>query len=197
MASTDPVVRIVEGTRRLVQTYGLRRVTVDEIASELRISKKTIYRHFPDKDALLLAVLMSIAGPHLGEVNRIIDQKLSFGESIASIGGVIAHLQTQITPPMFRDLQNMPHLWKHIEQRRSAVLLRFRELIERGQDEGEIRPEINARLMATIIEEAVRFVATPQFFARHNISIGEFASTGMAIFLNGILTESARKGGVR
>ncbi len=198
MSRTDPnYTRIMEAAKRLVQLYGMRRVTVDEIAAELHISKKTIYRHFADKDALLLAVLLSIAEPHLDEVNRIIDRQLSFRESIAEILSVLAHLQTQITPPMFRDLQNLPHLWKHIEERRSAVLLRFGSLIERGQAEGEIRPEVNARLMATIIVEAARLLATPQFFARHNVSIADFASTGWTILFQGILTEKARKGGVR
>jgi len=198
MTRTDPnIARIIEATRRLVQLYGMRKVTVDEIAAELHISKKTIYRHFPDKDALLLAAVSSIADFHLGEVSRIIDEKKSLRESIAGIGQVLQHLQTQITPPMFRDLQNMPELWAHIDAKRSAVLQRFHELIELGQAQGEIRPEINAKLLAAILVEAVRFVATPQFFSRHNVTIADFASTGWAILFQGILTEKARKGGPR
>jgi AcrR family transcriptional regulator len=48
---------IVEAAGRLFLAPGLARVSMDELARELGMSKKTIYRHFPDKRSLLTAVL--------------------------------------------------------------------------------------------------------------------------------------------
>jgi AcrR family transcriptional regulator len=48
---------IVEAAGRLFFAPGFARVNMDDLARELRMSKKTIYRHFPDKHSLLVAVL--------------------------------------------------------------------------------------------------------------------------------------------
>jgi AcrR family transcriptional regulator len=48
---------IVEAAHRLFLTPGFARVSMDDLARELGMSKKTIYRHFPDKRSLLTAVL--------------------------------------------------------------------------------------------------------------------------------------------
>jgi AcrR family transcriptional regulator len=49
--------RILETVDRLFYRHGLQAVGVDAIASELGISKKTLYRHFPSKDDLIIAYL--------------------------------------------------------------------------------------------------------------------------------------------
>src|SRR5438128_11703458 len=49
--------RIVEGARAHFFSHGFRSVTMDDLAGELAISKKTLYAHFPSKIALLEAVL--------------------------------------------------------------------------------------------------------------------------------------------
>src|SRR6476659_11131852 len=49
--------RIVEAARAHFFSHGFRRVTMDDLADELGVSKKTLYAHFPSKIALLEAVL--------------------------------------------------------------------------------------------------------------------------------------------
>ncbi len=48
---------IVEAAGRLFFARGFARVSMDDLARELGMSKKTIYRHFPDKHSLMTAVL--------------------------------------------------------------------------------------------------------------------------------------------
>src|SRR2546427_4968343 len=49
--------RIVEAARAHFFSHGFRRVTMDDLAEELGVSKKTLYTHFPSKTVLLEAVL--------------------------------------------------------------------------------------------------------------------------------------------
>src|SRR5438105_6602491 len=49
--------RIVEAARAHFFSHGFRSVTMDDLAVELAISKKTLYAHFPSKTALLEYVL--------------------------------------------------------------------------------------------------------------------------------------------
>ena len=51
--------RILEKGTQLFFRYGVKSVTMDAIASELGISKKTIYQHFPDKDSMVYEVVQA------------------------------------------------------------------------------------------------------------------------------------------
>ena len=49
--------RIIEGAAELFKTYGIKSVTMDSLANQFGMSKRTIYEVFSDKDELLMAVL--------------------------------------------------------------------------------------------------------------------------------------------
>ena len=51
--------RIVEGARKLLLSKGYARTTTDDVAAACRISKQTLYRHFPGKPALFAAIVES------------------------------------------------------------------------------------------------------------------------------------------
>ncbi|HVU23520.1 MAG TPA: helix-turn-helix domain-containing protein, partial [Opitutus sp.] len=55
--AADPRTRIVTAARVHLFTYGYSALTMDDLARELGMSKKTLYVHFPGKDALVEAVL--------------------------------------------------------------------------------------------------------------------------------------------
>jgi AcrR family transcriptional regulator len=56
-AKQDMKERILETTDRLFYLRGIRAVGVDTVAAEIGISKRTLYNHFPSKDALIAAYL--------------------------------------------------------------------------------------------------------------------------------------------
>ena len=58
----------------LFKNYGIKSVTMDTLANQLGISKRTIYEAFSDKDELLMAVLKNIAYQQKELINRVIDE---------------------------------------------------------------------------------------------------------------------------
>ena len=58
-AAPPPRERIVAGGRRHFFANGFRGVTMEDLAEELGMSKKTLYAHFPSKTSLLQAVMVS------------------------------------------------------------------------------------------------------------------------------------------
>ncbi|MEJ7588512.1 MAG: TetR/AcrR family transcriptional regulator [Ferruginibacter sp.] len=57
MTDSDTGLRIKEKARDLFMQYGLRSVSMDDIAGNLGMSKKTIYQYYADKDELIVAVI--------------------------------------------------------------------------------------------------------------------------------------------
>ena len=66
--------RIIEGAANLFKTYGIKTVTMDSLAAQLGISKRTIYEVFSDKDELLVKVLEWMAERQRVLVGRILDE---------------------------------------------------------------------------------------------------------------------------
>src|SRR5262245_39265398 len=112
--------RIVAAARRHFLAHGFRRVTMDDLAEELGMSKKTLYAHFPSKAALLEAVLLDKSRAIEAEVARITSECSS--DFLAGLHQLLACLQRhaeEIRPPFLRDLQReAPELFKVVEGRR-------------------------------------------------------------------------------
>src|SRR6266487_1206852 len=70
MANAD-FQRIVQAAREHFFSHGFRSVTMDDLAEELAISKKTLYAHFPSKTALLEAVLADKFADVSAELARV------------------------------------------------------------------------------------------------------------------------------
>src|SRR6266513_146900 len=119
--------RIVEAARAHFFSHGFRSVTMDDLAAALGISKKTLYVHFPDKIALLEAVLADkFAGleAKLNEIARAYPDNFP-----AALHGLLAGTQREldeIKPPFVRDMrQKAPQVFKTVERRRADLIERF------------------------------------------------------------------------
>src|SRR6266568_9488945 len=116
--------RIVDAARAHFFSHGFRRVTMDDLAAELGISKKTLYAHFPGKIDLLEAVLADkFAGVEatLKEVTRAHPHDFP-----ATLHALLAGTQREldeIKPPFVRDMrQKAPDVFKVVEHRRAALI---------------------------------------------------------------------------
>ena len=66
--------RIIEEASESFKTYGIRSVTMDSLANQLGMSKRTIYEIFQDKDELLMEVLKRMAQQQKDLVKRVLDE---------------------------------------------------------------------------------------------------------------------------
>jgi AcrR family transcriptional regulator len=66
--STDPV---LDAAERVFEQYGARRANVDDIAREAGVSRSTLYRRYPNKEALLAAVVVRAVDGFFDQLDRI------------------------------------------------------------------------------------------------------------------------------
>src|SRR3954454_6764154 len=150
--------RIVDAARIHFFSHGFRSVTMDDLAEELGISKKTLYAHFPGKVDLLEAVLADkFAGVEaaLKEVTRAHPHDFS-----AALHELLANTQREldeIKPPFVRDMrQKAPQVFKIVERRRAELIQRFfGKLFEEGQRTRMVRKDLPAKLMIEILLASV------------------------------------------
>jgi len=187
--------RIVEAARAHFFSHGFRSVTMDDLAEELGISKKTLYAHFPGKAELLEAVLVNkFAGVEakLNEITRAHPNDFS-----TALHELLTNTQREldeIKPPFVRDMrQKAPQVFKVIERRRAALIERFfGKLFIEGQRTGMVRKDVPARLIIEILLTIVQAIMNPPKMEELGMMPKEGFAGILKIVLEGALTRKAR-----
>jgi AcrR family transcriptional regulator len=187
--------RIVEAARAHFFSHGFRSVTMDDLAEEMGISKKTLYAHFPSKIALLEAVLADkFAGieAKLTEITRA--HPHDFARALHELLANTQRELDEIKPPFVRDMrQKAPQVFKVIERRRAALIERFfGKLFIEGQRTGMVRKDVPARLIIEILLTIVQAIMNPTKMEELGMMPKEGFAGILKIVLEGALTRKAR-----
>jgi len=188
--------RIVDAARAHFFSHGFRSVTMDDLAEELGISKKTLYAHFPGKIELLEAVL---ADKFAGVEARLKEATRAHPHDFpATLHALLANTQREldeIKPPFVRDMrQKAPHVFKVVERRRAALIERsFGRLFIEGQRAGMVRKDVPARLIIEILLAMVQAIMNPPKMEELGMMPKEGFTGILKIVLEGALTTKGRK----
>jgi AcrR family transcriptional regulator len=188
--------RIVEAARVHFFSHGFRSVTMDDLAEELGISKKTLYAHFPGKFDLLEAVLadkFADVEATLNEVTRAHPHDFP-----AALRNLLAGTQrelNEIKPPFVRDMrQKAPDVFKLVERRRAALIQRYiGRFFVAGQRAGMVRKDVPAKLMIEVLLAVVQFIINPPKMEELGMMPKEGYAGILKIILEGALTAKGRK----
>ena len=187
--------RIVAGARRHFFAHGFRGVTTDELASELGMSKKTLYAHFPSKHAIIEAAILDKFHELQAELEQITSGDGSdFGRTLHELLACLLRHTDEIQPPFLRDMRReSPELFQLVESRRTALIQRyFGQLFASGQRARMIRKDIPTGLLVEILLAAIQGVVNP----RRLTELGQTPTTAftaiISVILEGALTSTGR-----
>lgn len=178
---------ILEGTIKAFNRKGLK-FTMDDIARELAISKKTIYMVFADKESLFLA-MVDYMFDHIKESEEAVvqDTSLSTKEKIKKILGVMPEGYKEVD---FRQLyllrERYPAIYKRVEERLEIGWETSIALIEQGIVEGVIRP-VRIPLLKMMLEAALEQFFQRDILMRNQISYQEALTEVVDILVEGIV----------
>ncbi len=188
--------RIVDAARGHFFNHGFRSVTMDDLAEELGISKKTLYTHFPGKFDLLEAVLADkLAGVEatLKEVTRAHPD--DFAATLRELLSGTQRELDEIKPPFVRDMrQKAPDVFKLVERRRAALIQRYMgKFFVDGQRLGMVRKDVPAKLIIEILLAMVQSIMNPPKMEELGMIPKEGYTGILKIILEGALTSKGRK----
>jgi AcrR family transcriptional regulator len=192
----DPAGRIIGVARQHFFAHGFRGVTMDDLAGELGMSKKTLYASFPTKTDLLRAVL-------LDKFRRVeVDlQRIAAGFSsdmLDSMHQLLACLQRhteEIQPPFVRDIRReAPQMFELVQARRRQVIQTyFGSLLDECRKAGIIRKDVSTRLIIEILLGATEAIMNPVRMGELGLSPKTGYSTIINVVFEGVLTEKGRR----
>ena len=187
--------RICEKATDMFFDTGHTRITMDEIAHELCMSKKTLYKHFHSKSELLHEIAMNFINDVIIEQNKILDDKnIDFIERFGKLMRLITQIVEQIKPALIRDIQrSAPKVWKIIESvRHQRIQIIFNQLMVEGQANGLFRKDLNKHILVSLLAEMIRGTFTSDALSTQLFSRNETFGAVRTVFLEGILTERGR-----
>jgi len=187
--------RIIAGARRHFFANGFRHVTMDDLAGELGMSKKTLYAHFPGKNQLLKSVLMNKFDDVEADLARITSR--SAADVRAALQQLLALVQRhtdEIQPHFVRDVRRAaPELFQLVEQRRRHIIARhFGKLFAEGRKAGHIRRDIPARFMIEILLGAVQAVINPPKMAELGLTPKTAFAGILKVMLHGVVVRKGK-----
>ncbi len=152
--------RIVDQSSEMFMRFGIRSVSMDDIAGAVGMSKKTIYASFVDKDALVDEVI----GRHISESEQKISELIV--ESANAVDEILLTMRLfecqfrNLNPIVLHDLRKFhPTAYRLIEEhKRKFVLETMRANMERGIREGLFRTDMDVEIMSRFQLESMMLV---------------------------------------
>ena len=181
---------IIQKATDLFLNYGFKSVTMDDIASELGISKKTIYTHFKTKNELVDATTMSLFEVISEEINCICDLEKNPIEEIYDIKQTImGHLKNEKSSPQYQLQKYYPKTFNTLKQKQFDMMQTcVHHNLSRGVEIGVYRKSIDIPFISKIYFYTLLTIRNNEYFPLREYSLSELLEQFYEYHLRGICT---------
>lgn len=195
MNERDVKNKLLSGAEELFMRYGIRSITMDEIARHLSISKKTLYQYFADKDDVVASVTDMHLRRERGEYESSIRDARNAVEELVNLSHCMKENLKGMNPSLLFDLQKYHHkawqIWT--EFKNAFICTSVVNNLKRGVEEGLYRPEINPEILAVVRMESVQLGFDEQLFPTTKYDLTTVQVNILEHFVYGLLTEKGKK----
>lgn len=180
--------RILDVAAEKINSYGLKKFTVDEIAAELKISKKTIYKYFKSKDDMILQYFEAIISSDKESVEKTLRSNSEFLEKIHQI--VYSNHKYKLPIKLLNEAKLFyPEEWNEIEKLKKYKLNVIKKLLEEAALEGKINSEVNLSVLSKMLERISDTFVDYDFLIGNKLKTTEAIDEAFKIILYGILNK--------
>ena len=182
--------KIMKGAEQLFSRYGIRSITMDEVARHLAMSKKTIYEIFPNKDELVFQIAQQHTAEDCSKWETAHREATSALHEMMLMTQSLQKEMKDFNPALVYDLKRFhPRAWQLFEdQRESLFESSIVGNIERGQAEGHYRPDVNAAILGRVRFELISMQFNQKTFPPERFVFSEVQMQLLEHFVRGLLT---------
>jgi AcrR family transcriptional regulator len=185
--------QIVSTALSLFTTQGIKGITMDDIASAMGISKRTLYEVFADKETLLLECMnMSKAGT-ANYMKEVSDNSANVMEVLLKLYQASLEQLHKVNPKFFEDIKKYPRVSREIERRRNAEAAERLAFYRLGMKQGFFREDINLDIVNDLVFTQLDQLVNSSNELTRKYSFREVYETIMFTYLRGITTDSGAR----
>ncbi len=191
----EPQERILQKAHELFMLYGIRSVSMDEIANHLGISKKTIYQYYPDKEALVDNVVdieLNCSASECQNIAIICEDPIH--ELFLSVDN-FQEMISMMNPSLIYDLEKYhPNTFIKVNDHKYKFMYEIiKNNLERGIEEGLYRPDIDINIITKYRLATVFLIFNQEVFPQVKYQASNVLNAITDNFLYGITTTKGQK----
>jgi len=179
--------KILNAAQKRMIKFGYRKVTMDEIAFDLHMSKNTIYKLFVGKEEIAKSLVKRLQQ----QLNTGLDNiEKAQNDPLRIFSDSVLLLCKQLGPwfeHFFREIPTeLPSLWEEFLHFRNEKILSIHSLVGKGSRNGIFR-RVNPSIATEAYLGAVKAITNPRFLEQENLTFERALDAVLDIWSNGIL----------
>jgi TetR/AcrR family transcriptional regulator, cholesterol catabolism regulator len=165
--------QILAKVRELYMRYGIKSITMDDVAAHLGMSKKTLYKHVSDKDDLVGKIVDQEIEIQQSDTTCIFSKDLNAIEELLMVSKMVNHKLKQVNPATEFDLKKYypNHFERLVKARRERMHQNVVANIIKGKREGFYREDLNEDIIGKMQVSRIESMLANEVF-----TIDEFTS---------------------
>lgn len=189
----DAKTKIMLSAIELFKQYGFKSVTMDDIAHRSGISKKTLYQHFDNKNAVILSTMAWYKGNMRCECDAIMSSAANAVEAFVKTKVKMDEVYKEINPMALHELQRFYAAgYQQFRESLDTDVAAIRQNLEQGISEGNYRTEINVDILARFHIESSLMILMPNSLSKERDAYKVHLEL-LEHFLFGIMTPKGEK----
>ena len=187
--------RILHKAKDLFMRYGFRSVTMDEIAGQMGVSKKTLYQFYEDKDSLVEAVMQKEMAFLESECTRQFQESDNAIDELFKDMDSMVEVMASMNPQLIFDLEKFyPKTFEKFKQHKNSFLLDIiKTNLLRGIKEELYRPDIDVDITAKFRLESNFIAFDQELFPYGKYSLLKVITEIYNLYIHGIATTKGKK----
>jgi TetR/AcrR family fatty acid metabolism transcriptional regulator len=196
LAPEDKRRLLLDAAVRVFARKGYHDCRVGDIAKEAGVAYGLLYHYFRSKEEVLDTVFRETWGQMLGAIGEVEQSSDSARVQVRKVVAIVLRswqLDPDLIRVLVREITRSPHIGREVEEIEQAFAA-LERIIRRGQDEGEFRSDLDARLASQVLYGALEQILTVWVFERPPESEDEVTTaerTVTALFCDGLALEPA------
>src|SRR5688572_21321892 len=187
--------KIQKGAEELFMRYGVRSISMDDIARHLSVSKKTLYQHFADKEDIVTVTCKGHLDRNAEEFQTIRKNSRNAIEELVQLSVCLKRNMQDMNPSLLFDLQKYhPKAWSvWLNHKNKFIRESVVRNLKQGIEEGYFRPEIDPEVIGAVRLEMVQLAFNEDIFPRERFRLPDVQMQIFDHFVYGLVTDKGRK----
>jgi TetR/AcrR family transcriptional regulator, cholesterol catabolism regulator len=187
----DKKIEIIEKATLVFLKYGIKSITMDDMARELVMSKKTIYQYFKDKNDLVKEIITFKTIFDQTKCECVKEEAENAIQELFQIGEYVSTMMKDIHPSVFYDLRKFhPEAWQILNNHKwKFVKNSILDNIKRGKFEKLYRNELNEEVIATMYVGSTDLISNGEAFSESNLNSAQLFLEMMIFQVHGMANE--------
>lgn len=186
----DTYKKLLNAIFPIILKNGMKGTTMDNVASSLSMSKRTLYEIFGSKEEMLKAVIRFYHQQHIDNITRIYNESENVIEALCLILKILKEVMEQANADFFRDMDSRySKLRRAYDMQFDVWYNNLMKVIDKGIEQGVFRPEVNYSVLLRMLRIQMESLKRMEEFLPNDVTLSEAFFTVNMGFLRSIASQ--------